>query len=61
MNKITEYYKSKRKSDDLYYKKVGNKWYKSLSNKNGKVKWYIVKFPEDLDSRDMNKITEKEK
>ena len=56
MNEATEYYKSKRKSDDLYYKKVGNKWYKSLASKKGKVEWYVVKYPGDLDSRDMNKI-----
>jgi len=56
VNEATEYYKSKRKSDDLYYKKVGNKWYKSLASKKGKVEWYVVKYPGDLDSRDMNKI-----
>jgi len=56
LREATEYYKSKRKSDDLFYKKVGNKWYKSLANKKGKVGWYVVKFPQDLDKKDMNKI-----
>ena len=56
VNEATNYYKSKRKSDDLFYKKVGNKWYKSLANKKGKVGWYVVKFPQDLDKKDMNKI-----
>ena len=56
VNEATNYYKSKRKSDDLYYKKVGNKWYKSLASKKGKVKWYVVKFPQDLDKRDMSKM-----
>jgi len=56
VNEAINYYKSKRKSDDLYYKKVGNKWYKSLASKKGKVKWYVVKFPQDLDKRDMSKI-----
>jgi len=56
VNEATNYYKSKRKSDDLFYKKVGNKWYKSLANKKGKVGWYVVKFPRDLDKKDMNKI-----
>ena len=56
INEATEYYKSKKKNEDLYYKKVGNKWYKSMASKKGKVKWYTVKFPQDLDMRDMDKL-----
>jgi len=56
INEAVEYYKSKKKNEDLYYKKVGNKWYKSMVSKKGKVKWYVVKFPQDLDKRDMSKI-----
>ena len=56
MNEGVEYFKSKKKNEDLYYKKVGNKWYKSMASKKGKVKWYTVKFPQDLDMKDMNKL-----